>query len=313
MSVPASYGGPGWRRRAGTHGDDVAAGRSWRPCVATSETGRLKQVLLVRPGAWIRRDGDPNEMLFRDWPDVARIVAQAEGLARFYEAEGVGVHWLDPPAAPPNLIFLRDLFFMAPEGAVLARPAALQRAAEPPLVQQALAALSIPILGMPRGNALFEGADALWLDARTVLVGIGHRTNEEGAAFLTNLLAAMGVETIRVQLPDGVQHLLGVVNFARPDLAAVRADKTTAEMLEILSSRGVRTVSCPARPGDHDPFGMNFVALSPGRVVMPAGYPAARAVIAGARLDVTEIDIGEYLKAMGGIGCLTGIVSRDAP
>ena len=56
---------------------------------------------------------------------------------------------------------------------------------------------------MVRGQGTFEGADAMWLDATTVLVGLGLRTNAEGAAQVAATLGEMGVETIVVDLPVG--------------------------------------------------------------------------------------------------------------
>lgn len=308
----ATYGGRGWQARSGSHRSDVVAGQIWRACTNSSETGRLTDVLLAYPGPWVTRPGEANDALFIAWPDVSRMRSQAEALARFYEAQGVTVHWMRPADAPPNVVFLRDLLFMTPEGAVLARPGSVQRASEPPLVMRALADLAIPILGMPRAHAVFEGADALWLDQKTVLIGIGNRTNREGAAYLSALLNAMGVETISIPLPAGVQHLLGVVNFVSRNIAIVRGDKIVDELMDTLRSRGIATIACPCRTEIFEQFGMNFVALAPNRVVMPAGFPAVHRMLRDIGVEVHEIDVGEYCKAGGGIGCLTGILARDA-
>lgn len=311
VSCASTFGGSGWRPRLKAHVQEIQEGRTWRRLKTQSETEPLREILLVRPGDWLSGMGDPNDALFSSWPDVCRIQEQADQLASAFTKHGVHVHWLEVAAAPPNLIFMRDLFFMTPEGAILARPASLQRAGEARLVQQALAHLSIPILGSPRGCGLFEGADALWLNEITVMVGVGNRTNDAGAEYLEHILGSMGITVVKVTLPDGVQHLLGIVNFVSANLAVVRSDRATAEIVQTLQRYDICTV--PYSVADSSsPFDMNFVATSPGRLIVPSGYPASSSLLSLIGADITEVDMSEYIKAMGGVGCTTGVISRGA-
>ena len=152
----------------------------------------------------------PDRFLMLERPDLDRLRRQAEALADFYRGQSVAVHFARPSQPPPpNFLFMRDLFFMTPEGAVLARTASLQRAGEERFTAEALAALGVPILRTPRGAAFLEGADALWLDAQTVLVGLGRRTNREGCTLLAGLLAELGVSVREIPLPEGVQTSWG--------------------------------------------------------------------------------------------------------
>jgi N-dimethylarginine dimethylaminohydrolase len=50
--------------------------------------------------------------------------------------------------------------------------------------------------------------------------------------------------------------------------------------------------------------------LGPRHVLMPAGCPLTRAAYEAAGISCQEVEIGELLKAAGGMGCLTGILSR---
>jgi len=255
--------------------------------------------------------GNPNRWLFLKWPNYARLEAQAAKIASFYRSRGITVHWAEPAASfMPNFLFQRDLFLMTPEGAVLARPASPQRSLEARYCAAALSAAGIPILATPRGNALFEGADALWLKRDTVLVGVGRRTDPAGAAFVSNLLREMRVSTVIVKLPEKTQHLLGVVNFVDYRLAMVRSDKLTDRLSNILRDAGIDIIHASPDAAVTKNLGMNFVAIGPRRVVMPAGCDSVKARLRDAGVATWELDISEYCKAAGGLGCLTGILCR---
>ena len=58
---------------------------------------------------------------------------------------------------------------------------------------------------------------------------------------------------------------------------------------------------------------MNFVTLAPGHLVMPSGCPVTRGLYRSWGLKVDELEVSEYLKAAGALGCLTGILEREAP
>lgn len=312
-SEAATYGGPGWAGRALAHASEVAEGRHWRRSGVTSEVAPLREVLLSWPGDYLAATDDLDRLLLLEPVDLALMRRQTEGLMAFYEAHGVRVHVVSPETPPPpNFVFMRDVFFMCGEGAVLARMAAETRAGEERLAAEALARLGVPILVTVRGEATFEGADALWLDDKTVLVGCGLRTNRAGCRTVSNLMAEMDVTCVPVELPPGTQHLLGVVNFVDVDLAIMRADRPSAQLEEVLREQGVRIVVVPANDEVRKGLAMNFVTLAPRRVVMPAGAPETRRALERAGVTCEEAAVSEYLKAAGGLGCLTGIVRRGS-
>jgi N-dimethylarginine dimethylaminohydrolase len=158
---------------------DVGQGFLWHTCGSSSETGALLEVVLGWPPDTLASPRPPDDDLLIERPDLPRMRTEALAIEEYFRSRSVDVHWVLDMDAPPNVVFMRDLFFMTPEGAVIARPAAEQRAGEARLVAARLADLGVPILATMRGDACFEGADALWLDPKTVLIGIG-RTNREG-------------------------------------------------------------------------------------------------------------------------------------
>jgi len=110
---------------------------------------------------------------------------------------------------------------MTPEGAIVGRPASTVCAGEERWVARRLAALGIPILRTLQGSAVFEGADALWVNNKTVMLGGGLRTNDFVILQIIPVLNEMGVEVIPVDLPIGSMHLMGVLRFIDHNLVII--------------------------------------------------------------------------------------------
>lgn len=306
----STHGGAGWVPRAASHVDEVAAGSVWAPCGYRSETAALRSVLLVRPPDSIAAVRRPGASLMLGPVDLPAMRAQCEALADRLRDHGVEVHMAAPEAAP-NVVFARDLFWMTPAGAVLARMASAQRAGEERHAALALAGAGFPILRTVSGTAVFEGADALWIDPSTVVVGTGFRTNAAGAAEVASAVAGLGARVVTVPLAAGVQHLLGAVVFLGPSTAAVHGAALTPELAGLLAGYGYRVIALPPDEELLVRRGMNLLVLGPGRVLMPAGCPGIRRRLERAGVEAEEIGVGEYLRAAGGIGCVTGVVRRE--
>lgn len=307
--LPSTLMGPGWRPRTASHAEELKRGGIWGGYGVRSEVAPLTAVLLTWPGDGLAFAGDPADWLMDARPDLVRMREEAEGVADAYTRAGVEVRWMRPEgAAPPNLVFACDLFFMTPEGAILARMAAEQRAGEERYAAAALASAGVPLLATPTGHATFEGADALWLAEDLVMVGLGRRTNEAGFRTVGRVLADQGVRCVGVDLPPTVQHLLGAVNLVDRDLAV--AWGATPSLRAALAEAGVRTLDFIDDDEVVHGRALNFVTLAPREVLMPAGNPRTRARLEAAGVRVTERPVSQYLRAAGAIGCLTGVLGR---
>ena len=307
----AAYGGPGWSGRATTLRQEI--GSHWRACGQSNEWGQLREVLLHCPGPELKLEEDANAAQMVAPPDPVRAPAQHELMAQAYRDAGVTVHALEPGGpVRPNQMFIADLLFMTPEGAILARPASSVRAGEEVEVQRRLAALGIPILRNLRGAAVFEGADAMWLDAETVLIGRGHRTNDEAIGQVTGVLGEMGVAAIAVDLPFGTMHLMGMLRILDRDLAVAWPRRTPYAAVEALRARGCRVEFIPDEMEAGAGKALNLVTLGPRRVLMPAGNGKTRAFYESLGVACTLVEVDELGKAAGSIGCLTGVLKRDS-
>lgn len=307
--MAAAYGGDGWSPRATTTRQEM--GTLWGSWGTNTEWGPLEAVLLHCPGPEIEGlpDADSALMLQPLQPEALRQEHRA--LQEVYRQAGVEVHLLTPEGpVPPNTLFCRDLFFLTPEGAILARPASAVRAGEERAIQARLAAMGVPILLSVRGTGTFEGADALWVNEQTVLLATGLRTNEEGAAQVAWVLRQMGVEVVQVGLSYGSLHLLGVLNLAGPQLAVAWPGRVPYRAVELLRELGYRVVFLPDEDEAIHGMALNFVPLEPYRVLMPAGCPRTRALYEAEGLLCQELDISHLRRAAGGMGCLSGILRR---
>jgi arginine deiminase len=307
----AAYGGPGWSPRTTSLRQEI--GQVWGACGVATEWTPLKAVLLHRPGPELEELADPDRAQMLAPLDAGLVRKQHDALAQAYREAGVIVHYVEPAKTPPpNLMFVADLMFMTPEGAILGRPASTMRAGEERLVARRLAELGIPILRSVRGKGAFEGADALWLDPQTVLLAMGLRTNAEGAAQVASLLREMGAEVIPVGLPYGAMHLMGTLRFADRDLAIAWPGRVPYAAVEALRARGFTVLFIPDEGEAVGGMSLNFVTLAPRRILMAAGNPITQAFYEDAGINCQTAEVDEIHKAAGGIGCLTGILEREA-
>lgn len=310
--LAAAYGGSRWSPRPTTLRQEMDG--LWGPWGIASESAPLQAVLLHRPGPEVEQVSDPDSAQMLARVDPQRLRSEHDALAEAYRRAGVAVHYLEPlTQPPPNTMFMRDLFFMTPEGAILARPASTVRAGEEVQVARRLAQLEVPILCSVRGSGTFEGADALWIDDDTVLLATGLRTNAEGARQVQALLEDMGVEVVRVDLPYGTMHLLGTLNFADRGLAVAWPARVPCRAVEALRARGYRMLWLPDKEEARHGMALNFVALGPRRILMTAGCPNTKRMYQSAAIECIEVEIDELVKAAGGIGCLTGLLRRGQP
>jgi N-dimethylarginine dimethylaminohydrolase len=212
---------------------------------------------------------------------------------------------------PPNLMFVADLMFMTPEGAIVGRPASTVRAGEERLLARRLGELGVPILRTVRGEGTFEGADAVWIDPSTVMLATGLRTNQEGAAQVASLLDEMGIAVVRVGLPYGAMHLMGQLRCADRDLAIAWPGRVPYGAVEALRVRGYTVLFLPDEEEAKRGMALNFVTLRPRQIMMAAGNPITQAFYEQAGISCHTLEIDELAKAAGGIGCMTGILERE--
>jgi len=152
-----------------------------------------------------------------------------------------------------------------------------------------------------------EGGDTVWLDERTLLVGIGYRTNPAAVPALVD--AFPGVDVVAFDLPhwNGRGEVLHLMSFLSPldhDLALVYPRLAPVRLLELLAERAIAIVEVPDE--EFETQGPNVLALAPRRALALDGNPETRRRMERAGVDVA-VYRGEEIskKGDGGPTCLT--------
>lgn len=268
---------------------------------------RLRRAVVRRPGDSFAVS-DADAWHYSSPPDLERARREHAGLVALLEAEGVVVERHEAPL--PGLadaIFVCDPVLVTPRGTVVLRMGKELRRGEEEALAARLEELGVPIFGRLEGAARAEGGDLLWLDDRTLLVGVGFRTNREGHRQLADLLGDAGVEVLAFDLPydrgpAACLHLRSLISLLDHDLAVVYPALLPVELWKLLERR-VELVEVPEE--ELATQGPNVLPVAPRRVVVLDGSPRTRRRLEAAGCRVLAYQ-GEEIshKAEGGPTCL---------
>jgi N-dimethylarginine dimethylaminohydrolase len=281
---------------------------------AQSEVGELRSLLLKHA-----RDAFVSDAVIdRDWqalgyegrPDLAKAVAEYDELVALLKK--LNIEPLFAPGADSvglDSIYVRDAAVVSDKGIVLCSMGKEARRGEPAVLEAALRAAAVPVLGAITGEGRVEGGDVLWLDAGTLVVGRGYRTNDAGIEQLWDLLQESVEELIVVPLPHykgpgDVFHLMSVMSPLDRDLALVFSPLLPVPFRETLLERDVKLVEVPAE--EFETMACNVLAVAPRRCIALDGNPRTRALMESAGVEVHVYE-GEEIsrKGAGGPTCLT--------
>jgi N-dimethylarginine dimethylaminohydrolase len=279
-----------------------------------SMSARLRRVMVRKPAPPLTGDehgpfGYPNPV------DHARTEAQHAAFRDVIARAGVEVIEEGPDdAGLLDGIFAYDPSLITDHGAILLRPGKDLRRPEVDRHEASYRALGIPILGRIEAPGTVEGGDTLWLDERTLAVGRGYRTNDEGIEQLRAILAPIGVSVLRTELPHwhGPAECLHLMSFISPvadDLAVVYLPLMATPFVQELQRRAIRFVEVPDE--EFETQGCNVLALAPMTALVLDGSPITRSRLEAAGCAVLSYDGTEIShNRAGGPTCLTRPILR---
>lgn len=227
-----------------------------------------------------RSDDVDAELALRQWREYVSAM----------EKRGWRVAEAPPADDCPDGVFIEDQVFVYGSLAVLCRPGAPERRPERAGLHGMLVAAGYRVVEITEPGTL-EGGDVL-KHGSDVWVGVGGRTNEEGARQLTRALADFPVTVHRVPVTK-VLHLKSAVT-ALPDGTVIGYEP----LVDDPGAFG-RFLPVPEEPGSH------VVLLGGSSVLLSAAAPRTANLLRARGLDVTVVDISEFEKLEGCVTCLS--------
>ncbi len=276
-----------------------------------SMTGPLQRVLVCSPrtAGW----NEPThwrEFGFHHSPDFAIAQSQHDRLCR--ELATAGAEVLELPAAGDltlDAVYTHDASLASDFGLILMRPGKTNRVAEAARHAAFAAAQQIPAFGAISAPGSTEAGDIVWLDARTLLIGNGYRTNAAGIAQMRTLLAPKGVEVLSAPLPYGpgpsaCLHLMSLVSLLDEKIAVVDLPWLAVETVELLKARGFHLIEIDY--SERDTLACNVLALGGKRLLAIEENRRTNDRLRHAGFDVRTFPGSELcINGSGGPTCLT--------
>jgi N-dimethylarginine dimethylaminohydrolase len=213
-----------------------------------------------------------------------------------------------PVEADLDAVYAYDPILMTPAGgAIPLHPGKEGRRGEPDASLVDLERAGVPVLEGIREPGTAEGGDMFFLDARTLAVGRGYRTNDAGIQQLRTLLPEVEVLTFDLphqRGPAECLHLLSLISPLDVDLAVGYAPLVPVRLMEALADRGIALVEVPDE--EFETMGPNVLALGGRRALALEGNPETRRRMEAAGVEVRTY-FGEEISRNGDGGptCLT--------
>jgi len=276
--------------------------------------GPLHRVLVCSPrtAGW----NDPlrvaawRDLGFHHAPDFETAQAQHAALVRELQSAGAEVAELSTAADQTlDAVYTHDASLATDFGLVLMRPGKPNRVAEARHHGSFCKPLGIPTLGAITPPGATEAGDIVWLDAKTLLVGHGYRTNTAGIHQLRALLAPKGIDALAAPLPYGAGpsaclHLMSLISLLDEQTALVDLPWLAVETVELLKTRGFKFISID--DSERETLACNVLALGGKRLLAIEENRNTNARLRHAGFDVRTFPGSEIcINGSGGPTCLT--------
>ena len=279
----------------------------------------LARVLMRRPGKSLL-EADASEWHYGPTFDGEKAIAQYAEFASLVEKSGAVIHWMeDAGDGLADSMFTHDPSLMTDQGAIILRMGKRLRVPEGKMHEDAYKDAGIPILGRIKSPGTVEGGDCVWVDAKTLAIGRGIRSNQAGIEQMTEILKPLGVTVLGFDLPlwqgeEACLHLMSVISPLADDLALVHAPLLPAAFYMLLKERGIKLIIAPAEEfAASNGLNLNVLPTSPKHVIMVDGFPLTKAAMEaeGCVVETFQAD-ALCIACEGGPTCLTRPVLRAA-
>ncbi len=233
--------------------------------------------------------------LVRTRIDVDVAFAQHAAYESALAAAGFEVRRLPPLDDAPDGVFVEDTAVILGRHAIITRPGAASRRDETVSTADFLGEF-MEIHRLPGGS--IDGGDVLLIE-RTLYVGASRRTDAAGIDALRAAAAPLGYATVAVQLRDCL-HLKTCATWAGRDSAGDPVVIVDPRFVDQAAFVGVQTVLV----GPGEGAAANAVCAI-DTLLIAAGHPRVRDILAARGFAPVEIDTSELRKAEAALTCLS--------
>jgi len=285
-----------------------------------SMTGALERVLVCSPrtAGWNRREYAARwrDLGFHHAPDFEPAQAQHDALCYQLEAAGAEVIELAPALdLSLDAVYTHDASLTTDFGLIVMRPGKSNRASEGPHHGVFCSRFAISMFAKIVAPGTTEAGDMVWLDAKTLLIGQGYRTNAAGIRQMRDLLTPKGVDVLSAPLPYGpgpsaCLHLMSLISLLDQQTVLVDLPWLAVETVELLKSRGFKFVEIDI--SERETLACNVLALGNNRLLALEENRNTNTRLRHAGFDVRTFPGSELcINGSGGPTCLTRPLLRS--
>lgn len=284
-----------------------------------SMTGKIESILIKKPeAAFISQEnlnGTWEAYKYFGCPDYKKVLEEYAVFEKFIKDSVPDVYYLDADERTGlDSIYTHDPLKITKKGAIYFPMGKALRSKEYLATKEYLESIGVPTLGeiIPPGK--MEGGDVLWIDEKTVAIGRGYRTNDEGIRQFKELTKDIIDEYIIVPMPHGdgedcCLHLMSIISFVDTDKAVVYSKYMPVFFRQYLLEKGIKLIECNDK--EYDYLGTNVLCVEPGKCITIGGNPDITEKMRAAGVDVTTYEGKELsYKGTGGPTCLTCPICR---
>jgi len=277
-------------------------------------TSTIRKVLIKDPKSAYKNqaniDTQYNELNYFGKPDFEISLKDYDSFKSILHNNGIEIHCLpSDDITSLDSIYTHDPCLVSNSGVILCSMGKDLRRKEPGMISNYFESLGIPIIGRISSPGKLEGGDIVWIDNRTVAVGVGYRSNFEGIMQLKQILSDDIDEIIPVHLPHWTGpadclHLMSNVSPIDENLFLVYSKLLPVSFREYLLGRKIKLVEVPDE--EYESMGCNVLAIAPKKVIMIEGNNITKKILEDEGVEIfTYPGLEISNKGAGGPTCLT--------
>ena len=277
-------------------------------------TSTIRKVLIKDPKSAYKNqaniDTQYNELNYFGKPDFEISLKDYDSFKSILHNNGIEIHCLpSDDITSLDSIYTHDPCLISNSGVILCSMGKDLRKKEPEMISNYFESLGIPIIGRISSPGKLEGGDIVWIDNRTVAVGVGYRSNFEGIMQLKQILSDDIDEIIPVHLPHWTGpadclHLMSNVSPIDENLFLVYSKLLPVSFREYLLSRKIKLIEVPDE--EYESMGCNVLAIAPRKVIMIEGNNITKKILEDEGVEIfTYPGLEISNKGAGGPTCLT--------